>query len=83
MRITVRLAEPYWQAVGKRNLEMDLVEGARLADLLALLSRQYPALSKELTETYLIAFVGDSPVDPETALADGNRVHLVWPIGGG
>jgi molybdopterin converting factor small subunit len=83
MKITVRLAEPYWRAVGKRDLELELIAGARLTDLLAFLNQQYPALSKEIAETPPLMFVGETAANMETALTDGAHIHLVWQIGGG
>ncbi len=83
MRITVRLAEPFWRHAGRRDLDLELAADARVADLLALLGGQYPALKKELAETQLHIFVGDSMADQVTRLAEGDCVHLVWPIGGG
>ncbi len=83
MNIQVRLAEPFWRAVGQRNLEIKMEEGATVADLLTLLQKRYPALSQELVEAPPIIFVGDEDVEMETLLVEKERVHLVWAIAGG
>ena len=83
MRVHVRLGEPFWRAVGQRNLEADLPPGTDLRALLAWLCREYPALEQEMREAPPHFFVGDEEAHEETLLADGNRVHLVWPVAGG
>ena len=83
MNIHVRLAEPFWRVVGQRNLDVELTAGSRMADLLAALLAQYPALAQEFADAPPLLFVGEDEADEETALADGRHVHLVWPIAGG
>ena len=83
MRVTVRLAEPYWRPVGKRDLELDLAEGARVSDLLARLRQVYPALAAEMKHSPPHVFLGDTEADPASLLTEGGRVHLVWPVAGG
>ncbi len=83
MQISVRLAEPFWHSVGQRQLEIELQEGARVSDLLALLRRRYPALEREFTEAPPHVFLGDQEGTAETLLEDGCAVHLVWPVAGG
>ena len=51
MQIHIRLAEPFWRPVGKRNLTLSITEGSRVSDLLAVLRQDYPALSAELDQS--------------------------------
>ena len=83
IRIQVRLAEPFWRAVGVRNVEISLPAGASLKDLYEQLWEFYPELCKEMQEAEPTAFIGDDEAGHETLLEDGQRVHLVWPIAGG
>ena len=83
MNVHVRLAEPFWRTVGQRNLDVELAGGARVADLLAALLAQYPALAQEFAEAVPLIFVDEDEATGETALADGRTIHLVWPIAGG
>ena len=76
MRIQVRLAEPFWRAVGQRNLEIDLPTGACLGDLLDKLTESYPDLKKEMEEAEPTVFIGDDEATEETLLEDGQRV--IW-----
>lgn len=83
MNIHVRLAEPFWRAVGQRDIEVTLGPAPRADDLLAALREQYPALGSEFDQTPPHIFIGDAEAPHDSLLTDGARVHLVWPIAGG
>lgn len=83
MLIRVRLAEPFWRPVGKRDLELDLAAGARVADLLARLRNEYPALAVEMDQSPPHIFIDDMEVSQASFLTEGGRVYLVWPVAGG
>ncbi|MFQ5433879.1 MAG: MoaD/ThiS family protein [Anaerolineae bacterium] len=83
MLVHVRLAEPFWRAVGERRIAVELVDGARVGDLLDQLCARYPALSRELEEAAPLIFVGEKEAEAGTILTEGSHVHLVWPIAGG
>ncbi|MBX7233252.1 MAG: MoaD/ThiS family protein [Caldilineales bacterium] len=83
MQITIRLGEPFWRTVGRRNLEWTLAPGATLADLLDQLCRAFPGLTQELQDAPPHLFVGEDEAAPATPLADGNRVSLLWAVAGG
>lgn len=82
-RVNVRLAEPFWRAVGKRDLIVELRSGSRIDNLLEILKERYPALEREIKVSTPTVFIGDDEVDLQTVLEDGVQVHLVWPIAGG
>jgi molybdopterin converting factor small subunit len=83
MRVPVRLAEPFWRAVGQREIELTLPDGARVADLLAHLCQRHPALKAELVEAPPVIFIGEEEADENSDLREGCRVHIVWPVAGG
>ncbi|MCP5094800.1 MAG: MoaD/ThiS family protein [Chloroflexi bacterium] len=83
MLVHVRLAEPFWRAVGQRRITVELALGARVADLLAQLCAKHPTLSQEIEEAPPLIFIGDDDGEMETVLTEGAQVHLVWPIAGG
>lgn len=83
VKIYVRLAEPFWRAIGLREIEMDINPASRADDLLVALREQYPSLSIEFDQTPPHIFIGDAEVTRDSLLTDGARVHLVWPIAGG
>ena len=83
MRVQIRLGEPFWRAVGQRNLMLNLNPGANVGTLLAQLYKEYPALEQELRETPPHIFVGDEEAIETTVLVDSSRVHLVWAVAGG
>ena len=83
MQITVRLAEPFWRAVGLRDIGMTLPPGSRADDLLVALRDKFPTLGVEFDQSPPHIFIGDVEAPRDTLLADGARVHLVWPIAGG
>ena len=83
IHIHVRLGEPFWRAVGQRELTVDLKAGARVTDLLARLCQQHPALERELAEAAPHIFIGEEEAQNDTLLTDGSWIYLVWPIAGG
>lgn len=83
MNIHVRLAEPFWRAVGQRDIEVTMNLASRVDNLLAALRDRYPALASEFDQTPPHIFIGDAEVSRDALLTDGARVHLVWPIAGG
>ena len=83
MRVHVRLSEPFWRAVGQRELDLDLASGAQVGDLLSQLCQEHPALEREIAEAPLHVFIGDEEAFDNTPLAEDSRVHLVWAIAGG
>lgn len=83
MQVSLRLAEPFWRAVGQRELELELAKGSRVSDLLGLLHSRYPALEQEFVEAPPIVFVGEQEADMETVLKPRVQVHLVWAVAGG
>src|SRR3972149_3862074 len=83
LKIHVRLAEPFWRAVGLRDLEMELNPASRADDLLVALREQYPSLGIEFDQTPPHIFIGEVEAPRDSLLTDGAHVHLVWPIAGG
>lgn len=83
MQIHIRLAEPFWRAVGKRDLTLEAVEGARVKEILDLLRQIYPALDAEMDESPPMVIIGEEEASGDTMLEDEAQVHLVWPIAGG
>ena len=83
MHIQVRLGEPFWRAVGQRNLALELDPGASVASLIALLCRDYPPLAGELSEFPPHIFIDEAPAGETAALTRGAVVHLVWAVSGG
>lgn len=82
-RVNVRLAEPFWRAVGKRELIVELRSGSRIENLLEILKERYPAFEREIKVSPPTIFIGEDEVELQTVLEDGVQVHLVWPIAGG
>lgn len=83
MQITVRLAEPFWRAVGQRDLKLELGDRARISDLMTHLRQQYPGLAEEIDAAPPHIFLGEEEADLQTSLSEGDHVQLVWPVAGG
>lgn len=81
--ISIRLAEPYWRSAGQRDLQLELPAGSLIQDLLAVLFSRYPSLEKEMDGAPPVIFVAETEAKLDSRLADGDRVHFVWPIAGG
>lgn len=85
MNITVRLSDPLWREVGKKEIVLELPPETIIADLLSLLGERYPGLKSFLFDTELppLVVLNDELVEHDTRLADGNVVLLVLAIAGG
>jgi hypothetical protein len=85
MNIHIHLGEPFWRLAGKRELAIWLPEGGTAGDALAALTQLHPALGAELdqSEVQPALFADEALVWPETRLAEGMKVHVVWPASGG
>lgn len=85
MKVTVRLGEPFWRAINVRAVELSLPDGACVADALAALGAGYPALAPDLRgdEAHPAIFLDEEEARPETRLAEGAKIHVVWPVSGG
>jgi molybdopterin converting factor subunit 1 len=77
--VHVRLFASYREAAGTNRLDAPLPRHARVADLLAQLAPQLPALSRA---PGLVA-VNHTYVSAETELNDGDEVALIPPVSGG
>jgi molybdopterin synthase catalytic subunit len=81
MRVTVRLFGQIREAVGAKELHVQLAEGARAGALRALLAEKHPefaALGARLRVSVNREFAAD-----DAALADGDEVGFLPPVSGG
>ncbi len=85
VHVVVRLEEPLWREVGAREVSLDLPEGSHVSDLLRQLTRAFPALRPWLEgeEVPPLIFLDEAVAAPDTALRDGARPTLAWPLAGG
>ena len=82
-QVTIRLAEPYWRSAGQRDLQLEMPPGSHIQDLLEVLFGLHPSLEKEMEGAPPVIFIGETEAKLDSKLADGDRVHFVWPIAGG
>ena len=93
LRITVKFGDPLRQTIGQRRITLEMPEGSTASDLLTALQERYPDFEKAFNGDALgrvapyIFFINHHPITPpnyaETALQDGDMVHLVLPVVGG
>mgnify|MGYP001562678259 FL=1 len=85
MNVTVHLGEPFWRAVGQREVTLALGDDSVVSDALSALGKQHAALAAELAngEAKPIIFVNDEQAALDSRLADGAKIHVVWPVSGG
>lgn len=81
MRVLVKLFGAVREAVGEKELSVALPEGARVAELLALLARDHEGVDR-FGERLAIS-VNLEVVPGETVLRDGDEVALLPPVAGG
>jgi molybdopterin converting factor subunit 1 len=81
MKVKVKLFAALREHLGQREMEWELPEGARLADLVAQLAKSYPIIRKNVAGLHFAVnryYAGGSQV-----LRDGDEVAVLPPVGGG
>lgn len=81
MNIQVRLGAGLVPAAGSSRLAVTLAEGATIADLLAYLQAEYPALSSKLDRA--VPVVSGRHLALSAPLSGGQEVALLLPVAGG
>lgn len=69
------------ERLGTTHLEVDLPQGATVADLLEALRREHPGLGPLLAQTMVA--VDQEYATPELVLQEGQQVALIPPVSGG
>jgi molybdopterin synthase catalytic subunit len=82
MRVSVRLFAILRERAGADELEIDLPEGATVAQAMDAL-REQPGLDEPLERIRVAMAVNREYADPETTLAPGDELALVPPVSGG
>lgn len=81
MRVRARLFAGARDAIGASHVEVDLPEGARVADLVAALAGAHPRFAPY--REHLLFAVDGAFVTPQTRLSPGAEVALMPPVSGG
>jgi len=81
MKVSVRLFAGLHDLVGRREVELELVDGATVADLREQLASQYPAVVPLMNT--LVCAVDEEYVPNEHRLSAGDQVALIPPVSGG
>jgi molybdopterin synthase catalytic subunit len=81
MKITLLAFASAGDAVGASEMEIEMPEGSRVADLRARLDQEHPAIVPLWPR--LAVAVNGRVVSPEEPLADGAEVALLPPVSGG
>ncbi len=81
MRVRVELFAGLREVIGRREIEVDLPEGASVGDLREGLARDFPKLTPFLPS--LVCAVNQEYRSREYLLQDGDEVALIPPISGG
>jgi molybdopterin synthase catalytic subunit len=81
MRVRVLLFAALREAVGEKTLELEVRGSATLADALAQLERQHPAIASHRGK--LLIALNEERAPLSTALHDGDELALLPPVSGG
>lgn len=81
MKIKVKLFALVRQLVGRSELELELPDGATVADLQSRLQAEFPQL--HLGNGGVLLAVNLRYARPDQVLQEGNEVALIPPVGGG
>ena len=80
-RLSVKLFASIREAVGHDSVTIDVPAGATVADLRVRLAAAYPDLGEQMRA--LAVAVNHELAPDARALADGDEVALIPPVGGG
>ena len=81
MKLSVQLFAGLHDLVGSREVELELAEGATVADLRGLFASRYPAVAPLMST--LVCAVNEEYVDGGHRLSPGDQVALIPPVSGG
>src|SRR6266508_864587 len=81
MKVSLQLFASLREAVGRRDLSLEVDDGSRVSDLRARLASDYPSLGP-LLKTVVFA-IDDEYVSADERLHDGAAVALIPPVSGG
>ena len=81
LTVNVRLFAGLHDMIGKRDVTLDLPDGATIGQLRDRLGEEYPIVQPFLTT--LVCAVDEEYVPSEHVLRDGEDVALIPPISGG
>lgn len=79
--VHVRLFAGLHQLIGERELEMQLPDGATIAQLRDRLGERYPVVNALLPT--LVCAIDEEYVEPSQTLHEGDHVALIPPVSGG
>ncbi len=81
MKLTIRLFATLKDRVGAPQATLDLPDGATVADMLAVLTADYPAVEASLPS--LLISVNQEYADRTQALHPSDEIALFPPVSGG
>ncbi len=81
VKIRVRFFASYREIVGRREMETEVPQGARVSYVLADLIKDYPALSEVAAISRFV--VNQEFASPDTMLKENDEVVFVPPVAGG
>jgi len=83
LRVRVRFLAAAADAAGRRAIELEVSEGARLADLVEQVYRIVPGLRELAERIPLIILVNGVKRGDDYVLSEGDEVAFMPPAGGG
>ena len=81
MRVRIKLFAAHRQLLGKRELELEVAEGATIGEVWQTLQAQEPRLA-HLSST-LVAALNQEYAPLDRRVADGDEVAFIPPVSGG
>ena len=81
MRVRIKLFAAHRQLLGKRELELEVAEGATISQVWQTLQAQEPRLA-HLSST-LVAALNQEYAPLDRRVADGDEVAFIPPVSGG
>jgi len=81
MKVKVKFFAILRERAGAGEIAKDIEEGSTVADLWAMLKKEYPNLAP--VDTRLLYAVNQNYVKPDYALKNGDEVVFIPPVSGG
>ncbi len=81
MKVKIALFSVYREAVGEKEIEIEIGDDAKIKDVVQLLVERYPSLRKLIE--YAIFSINYEYADENSRIREGDTIAIFPPIGGG
>lgn len=81
MKIKIELFSVYREAIGEKEIEIEIKDDAKIKDIIQFLTKKYPSIRKFIG--YAIFSINHEYADENRSVKEGDEIAIFPPIGGG